>query len=93
MKASSYGWKGVAAREFFQFLPGVYWLNVFGAELAVAFDDVDLTALPEATAVSLKRGGVLVRLKEALRANNLERRSAIEDEIARRMGPEHVFDK
>lgn len=84
---------GVSTQEFFQYLPGVYWLNLFGRELNRAFQS-RYPLLGEPVAVrELAHDQAAVHLREPVLAEDVDRRLRVERGIADVLGAPFFFDR
>jgi len=89
----SYGWEGTSMWDFQDFLPGVYWLTVFGAKLRESFDFVPLESLAGVRLVDLAHDGLCVRLDEPVVPEDMAARLQTERVIAEELGAEKFFDR
>jgi hypothetical protein len=84
---------GVSTQEFFQYLPGVYWLNLFGRELNRAFRS-RYPLLGEPVAVrELAHDQAAVYLRQPVLAEDMEERLRMERRIADVLGAPFFFDR
>ncbi|MEP6925661.1 MAG: hypothetical protein ABI954_14440 [Pyrinomonadaceae bacterium] len=87
------GWSGVAVREFSHYLPGFYWLNIFGSDLVQTFNLENLARLPNVKIMSLNSGQVAVQLNEPIVSINMDNRLLVERRLAQQIGEEYFFDR
>jgi hypothetical protein len=84
---------GVAIREFFQYLPGIYWMNIFGKELKQAFK-TRMQMLEHLSKVKyLAQDQVLIQIGDSVFTENMDERLRIEKEMADLLGAEYFFDR
>jgi hypothetical protein len=83
---------GFSNAELQKQLPGIYWLTVFGPELAAEFDFSELSRLP-ATITKLSNGGCAALLDEPLVPDDIAARLAVEARIADVLGAQYFFDR
>jgi hypothetical protein len=83
---------GVSIKEFHKFLPGIYWLTIFGPE-AYAHFGPDLESLPGTTSVKLASDLVAVILDEPVVPQDMDQRLRTESELADRLGAKYFFDR
>jgi hypothetical protein len=88
----SEGALGVSNAEFQKYLPGVYWLTVFGPDLAGALDFSGLSQLP-VTVTTLARGARTVQIDEPLVPADMSKRLQLEARIADVLGAHYFFDR
>jgi len=84
---------GVAVRNFYQYLPGLYWLTVFGPELVEAFGRSKLEALPDVEVVTIGSNQIAIRLAEPIVPDNMGHRLHMESQLAAMLGEEFFFDR
>lgn len=84
---------GMSIAEFWQYLPGVYWLTIFGAELVQAFGKEKLTSPPGVEATELGAGQLAIRLDEPVVPDDMGERLKKERQIADILGPTFFFDR
>jgi hypothetical protein len=80
---SAEGAVGISNAEFRKYLPGIYWLTVFGPELAAALDFSGLSRLP-VTLTTLPRGSRVLQIDEPLITEDMAKRLELEARIADR---------
>jgi len=90
---SSTGAVGVATREFWQFLPGVYWLNLFGPE---AIGDIELsrvkalqdwqTELHDSKLLTIQYHGPVLPYDPEVRTEP-------DHKLCEALGAEHIFSR
>ncbi|EDX71720.1 hypothetical protein MC7420_2386 [Coleofasciculus chthonoplastes PCC 7420] len=84
---------GVSILEFYQYLPGLYWLTIFGTELVRAFGESKLLALPKVESFSLDSHQVAICLNEPVLPDNMEQRLHSESQLADLVGAQFFFDR
>jgi hypothetical protein len=93
---ASGGWSegavGVSDAEFGKYLPGIYWLTVFGPELAATLDFSSLSQLP-VTLTTLPRGSRVLQIDEPLVPTDMTKRLELEARIADALGATYFFDR
>src|SRR5262249_21168283 len=65
---------GVASREFYQYLPGVYWLTVFGPELTKGLGANRIKSLPGIRTFPLKSQQIAICLDQPVAPKNMDER-------------------
>lgn len=83
---------GVSAANFYEFLPGLYWLTIFGAKLAGHFD-TRLESLPHARSVRLGSAGIAVILDDAVVPQDMGERLRVQSELSDLLGTAYFFDR
>jgi hypothetical protein len=86
-------WVGNSVSEFTEYLPGIYWLTIFGTTLVKHFGRDRLTSLPSTTASEIGAEQIAVRLKEPTIASNRDERLRREAMIAEQLGSSFFFDR
>jgi hypothetical protein len=84
---------GKSNRDFHQYLPGLYWLTVFGNELVQDFGRSKILHLPNVDITELKSGNISVRLSEPVVPNAMDQRLESERKLADILGPRFFFDR
>jgi hypothetical protein len=84
---------GVSIAEFYQYLPGLYWLTIFGAELVQAFSKSTIIALPNVEVFSLDSQQIAMCLNQAVLTDNMEQRLQTESQLADILGAQFFFDR
>ncbi len=84
---------GVSLSELSEFLPGIYWLTVFGPELSEAFDFRRLEAMPGVAVRRLLGRQTVVQLDGEPIPADMDERLAVEAHIAQQLGAEYFFDR
>jgi hypothetical protein len=81
--------------EFQRFLPGVYWLTLFGPELTASFDFDPVRAIDGVTVRELAgtQTAVFADAAPFVGPVELERRLRVEKEIAAALGDDYFFDR
>jgi hypothetical protein len=87
------GARGISINEFFQYLPGLYWLTIFGPELVRAFGEDKLSALPGVRVHEIGSGQIAIELDEPPETDDLDARLEKEADLADRLGAEFFFDR
>lgn len=86
------GWAGISTAEFTQYLPGLYWLTIFGADLAQFFGQ-NLLSLPGTKAVQIGANQVAIYLDDPVRPPSMEARLRKESTLAEALGAQFFFDR
>ena len=86
------GTVGLSAEEFGRFLPGVYWLTIFGTELVDHFGMDSLTSIAGTIAEEID-GQLAVRLDEPPVPADIDTRVDREREVAAKIGAEYFFER
>jgi len=89
---SAEGAIGVSNAEFQKYLPGTYWLTLFGPELAEVLDFSGLPQLP-VTVTTLANDARAVQLDEPLAPKDMTKRMELEARIADALGASYFFDR
>lgn len=89
----SIGAIGMSVSEFYQYLPGLYWLTIFGAELVQAFDQTRFGTLPDVSTYVLDAQQVAIRLNEPLLPEDMGQRLKAESQLADILGAKFFFDR
>jgi hypothetical protein len=84
---------GTSIAQFYRYLPGLYWLTIFGTELVQALDQSKLTSLPDIEAFILDAGQVAIRIDEPVVPENMEQRLRTESQLADILGPTFFFNR
>jgi hypothetical protein len=87
------GAKGMSIRNFFNFLPGVYWLTIFGPELVRAFGAERIEGLPGVRTERIGEDQIAVILDEPPVPEDMDARLRREAELAEALGAEFFFDR
>jgi hypothetical protein len=85
------GETGGSHDDFFRYLPGLYWLTLFGPELVAHFG-AKLDNLPESSVVELD-GSRAVLLNGSVIPENMEDRLRLQARWASHLGADHFFDR
>lgn len=86
----SRGWIGTSVAELSEFLPGVYWMTVFGPQLV---ERLQLAELPGVEVRRLRGPQVMLVLDEPPVPASMPERLERERQIAERLGGDHFFDR
>lgn len=86
------GWVGSSMADFAKYLPGIYWLTLFGPELGGALDFTKLESLP-VTVTTLPGNQVALRVDEPVVPSDMDARLALEARIADALGARFFFDR
>jgi hypothetical protein len=86
-------WLGVSYAEMHQFLPGIYWLTVFGTALSKALPFDRIADMPEVTLRRLAHDQVAVLLNEPPKPSELASRLAVERKVAAVLGDDLFYDR
>jgi hypothetical protein len=84
---------GVSLRELSEFLPGIYWMTVFGEALTKALCVAKLEGTPGLVIKPLLPHQTVMLLDEPATPRDLEQRLERERDIAKRLGDDHFFDR
>jgi hypothetical protein len=87
------GLKGVATADFLHFLPGVYWLTIFGKPLVDHLGADQLLQRDDVTVTRLGDFGIATWLREPAVPVDLERRLKAERHIAAALDPALFYDR
>jgi hypothetical protein len=83
---------GAWTADFHNFLPGLYWLTIFGADLVHHFGS-KLESPPRAGVVRLTPSQVAVVLDGPVIPDDMEERLRAERALADRLGAKYFFDR
>ncbi|UZI29985.1 hypothetical protein [Streptomyces sp. VB1] len=83
---------GVSAGDFHKFLPGVYWLTIFGAELVSHFDE-KLEALPDVRRIQIPPSQVAILLDSPAVPESMGGRLRTEAHLAEMLDAKYFFDR
>ncbi|MFJ2897708.1 hypothetical protein ACIO87_22815 [Streptomyces sp. NPDC087218] len=89
---SSVRMAGVSTADFQRFLPGIYWLTIFGKDLTSHFDP-ELRSLPGARRVRIPPSQVSVLLDSPVVPESMAERLHAETRIAEILGAQYFFDR
>jgi hypothetical protein len=89
----SESWVGASYAELHRFLPGIYWLTVFGSALSTALPVDKLAGLAELTVHRLPPDQVVLVLNEPPKPADLAARLAVERKIAAVLGDDLFYDR
>jgi hypothetical protein len=84
---------GNAYRDFLKYLPGIYWVNFFGAELVKHFGEETLMNLQETSGVRIADNLIAVKLTAPCFTDDIGERLSVEARISERIGSEFFFDR
>ncbi len=84
---------GVSIQEFFRYLPGLYWLNIFGKELHRAFQPRYSLLNERAVVRLLAPEQAAFYLREPILAEDISKRLTVEREMAELLGAAFFFDR
>lgn len=84
---------GVSTAEFYQYLPGLYWLSIFGPELVQEFGKSRLLMLPGVKSFAIGSMQVAIWFDEPVLPEKKELRLKAESHIADLIGPQFFFDR
>ena len=84
---------GASIAEFYHYLPGIYWLTLFGRDLAPAFAPRWPQLAGLAHVIHLDGGQVAVQLDAPVFTDDMEQRLLAEQKIADILGAEFFFDR
>ena len=87
------GGKGASISSFFKYLPGLYWLTIFGPELVNAFGATTLSRLSGVQVHRIRKDQIAIQLEEPPVAEDLDARLRKEAELAKQLGSEFFFDR
>ncbi|MYU18994.1 hypothetical protein GTZ78_52020 [Streptomyces sp. SID8361] len=83
---------GVSAADFRRFLPGVYWLTIFGADLVNHFG-AKLQSLPNAHSISIGSDQTVLLLDSPAVPEAMGERLRVEAELRSLLGAKYFFDR
>lgn len=86
------GMAGVSMKEFSEFLPGIYWFNIFGKELSESLDIRKVKSIPNAVYSKIGREAVAFYLNEPIDVETMEIRGPKLYGIAKYLGAEYFFN-
>jgi hypothetical protein len=89
----SESWVGSSLADLHAFLPGIYWLTVFGRTLASALPIDDLAGHGDVVVHRISGGEVVLVLAEPARPTDLAARLAVERKLAALLGDDLFFDR
>lgn len=84
---------GVATREFYHYLPGMYWLTIFGADLVQHFGAERLMSLPNTEATKISTDQIALQITAPAVPNDMQERLKIEHQLTDMLGAEYFFDR
>jgi hypothetical protein len=87
------GGKGASISAFFKYLPGLYWLAIFGPELVRGFGAHELEALPGVRVHRVGSDQIAIQLDEPPVPEDMDARLQKEAELAKQLGSEFFFDR
>jgi hypothetical protein len=85
----AYGWKGTSVWNFYDYLPGIYWLNIFGKELSESLNRENLLNLQNVEYIKKENNLIIFHLKDLFLSENTEER---ELDIRNQLGKKYFFD-
>lgn len=91
--STSTGAVGISTAEFWQYLPGLYWLTIFGAELVRTFGAARLESLPGVKVYESSAGQMGIRIDEPVVPADMNRRLEKETQLADALGAQYFFDR
>ncbi|NEQ98561.1 MAG: hypothetical protein F6K30_17875, partial [Cyanothece sp. SIO2G6] len=62
---------GISTAEFYQYLPGLYWLNIFGSDLVNFFGEHKILNIEGVSSTLLKAGQVMFHLNDSVIPDDL----------------------
>lgn len=83
---------GASIKDFRAFLPGVYWLNIYGQDIVAFFGAEKIKSIPGITLPTLDDRLALFHLADQSPVADALSRQAAERIIARTLGEEYFFD-
>jgi hypothetical protein len=87
------GFVGVSVPDFYRFLPGIYWLTIFGKELVVSIGRDTLSKLTSAVAIPIQPSQMALILRGDAQPRDMSERLTTTRRIAEALGANHFFDK
>jgi hypothetical protein len=84
--------KGTSSANFYEYLPGLYWLSIFGPQLTDHFG-IRLQSLPNTNLFTLNSAGVAVLLDEPAIPEDMNERLQTEADLAELLGSKYFFDR
>ncbi len=82
---------GASAREFYEFLPGLYWMTIFGTHLVDHFGE-GLESLAHVNSVKLNSYQVAVVLDGPVVPQDMDERLRVESQLIDSLGTSYFFD-
>jgi hypothetical protein len=83
---------GISTAEFFKFLPGLYWLTIFGTELTGFFGST-LESLPHSSVIRISPSQNAIVLDGNVVPEIMDQRLQVEAEISDVLGSQYFFDR
>ena len=91
---SARGWIGATYRDFYRFLPGIYWITLLGSEAASGLDLDAARACPAVEITELVQGQVMLRFSsDPFAETDLPGRLIAEQRVATALGDTYFFDR
>lgn len=88
----SIGWRGQSFWDFCDFLPGIYWLNLFGRELTEALGREKVLGLKEVDYLRTDNDLIIFKLQDPFASENVGPRLAVESKLREQLGRDYFFD-
>ncbi|HNN43132.1 MAG TPA: hypothetical protein PKL10_12640, partial [Nitrospira sp.] len=87
------GFVGVSVPDFYRFLPGIYWLTIFGNELVANIGCETFSKLTSAVAIPVQPSQMALILKGDSQPGDMSERLTATRRIVEALGTNHFFDK
>lgn len=91
-RESSVGWRGTSMWDFQKFLPGVYWLNIFGEKLADAIGREKILHLADISVMNWDHETIAFHLNSQITPANMDIRIEQERTLRKALGEDYFFD-
>lgn len=85
-------WAGISFQELALYLPGFYWLTIFGKDLVNFFGEERLLNIPKIKAVTLDSGQIALLMKQPLMPDDMQNRFSDARSISEKIGENYFFN-